>query len=378
MIPHHTRPFSGPEPTAFRARRPRFGSLLAAGGLLLVGALAAHAAARGHAAPTRFHRAAPKPAAARLAYDLTPGSAHHYKVTAIFTGHFPPFTQPGGQPVSLRVLLGYNAAVKKADDKGAEVEFTVDSAEIDLLEKDPGPNGKIDPDSVAPWPIALQEVQQRLNVTALLRPDGSIASIEGGSAMPVQINLGIDLRKLFLLVMPVTFPDKPVKINDTWTFTDGLLGNQPGKVTYSGTLTQIDPTDRQLLFHIRQDAQAAINDKHDKGGKLTDNAADAVDQTTGKVTVTGDLLFAAPNAAVRADRCLGRLTRGHLVMNALLTRKRTAPDPDHPEDPATSNIDVQARLFVQADDARPKAQGAATAANTGRLTPSGPAGKAKD
>jgi hypothetical protein len=349
--------------------RLRLGLVIAAGSLLTLSALAGHAAdkaAKRGTTPARLHRAAPQPTAALLSYDLKPGSSHRYHITAFFSGHFPPFSQPGGQPINLRTRLTYIANVKKVDAKGAQVAFVVDAADISLLEKDPGPGGKVNPDDEAPWPIPLQEVQQALNVTAILRPDGSIASIEGGNAPPVKIDIGFDLRKLFLLMMPVTFPDKPVRVNEPWTFADGLLGNKPGKVTYTGRLEAIDPTAKRLLFHIHQNGQAAIEDSRDKAGKVAANPADAVDTTTGKVTVEGDLLFVAPTGdpaaaalANGAARGLGRLQTGHLVMSALLTRKRAAPDPEHPEEPQESQIDVHARLSVQADDSPHKAPSAA-------------------
>ncbi len=349
------------------------GSRIAASGLLLLGALATHAAVT---AKKSDKAPASKPAVTQLAYEFKPGSTHRYSVTAILNGHIPPFSHPGEPPIHVRARFTYIANVKKVDDKGAQVEFTVDSADLGFLEKDPGPNGKIPPDAELVWPISLPEVQQRLNVTATLRPDGSVASVEGGSGMPIQIDVGFDLRKLFLLMLPVTFPDKPVRINDTWTFTDGLLGNKPGKVSYTGRLVNIAPIARSLQFRVHQDAQAMIDDRHDKAGKLTTSDIDAVDSTTGKVTVTGDLLFVAsapsgqmPAAAVAntPDRHLGRLSSGHLVLDALLTRKRTTPDADHPEEPLSSQIDVQARLFVRSDDKPQKPQGTATPAKTAGL-----------
>lgn len=346
-----------------RSRRPLLwlGGLVAASGLLLLGA-----GARRDAPRNRASAPVAKPAAARLAYDLAPGSSHRYNITAIFTGHFPPFTQPDSPPITLKAQLAYVAHVKKQDDKGAEVEFVVDSADVSLLEKEPGPDGKSDPNSEVPFPLPLSQVQEALNVTATLRPDGSVASVSGGNAPPVKIDLGFDLRKLFLLILPVTFPDRPVAVNDSWNFADGFLGNKPGKVSYTGQVAGITAGGKNLTYRIRQNAEALIDDKRDKEGKVTENAADAVDTTTGKVTVTGDIAFLAPatpparKGANGAAARFGRLTNGQLVMNALLTRKRTVPDPNKPEEPLESKIDVKARLLVQA--AKPATQPARVSA----------------
>lgn len=300
--------------------------------------------------------------AGRLAYRLQPGDASHYKITALFSGHIPPFSQTGGPPINLRVTLAYTLSVKKQNADGAEVAFTVDEGDVTLLEKEPGPDGKSDPADETPLPLPLSQIQNALNVSAILRPDGSVAKVIGGTEVPVKIDLGFDLRKLFLLMLPVTFPNKPVSLNDTWNFDDGVLGHKPGKVTYTARLLTITPEAKRLAYGIGQNAEALIEDRRDKDGKPTDKPETAVDSTTGKVTVTGSLKFVAP--AIKAADHAGHLAEGRLVLNALLTRKRTQPDPEHPEDPLETQTDIRGRLFVQAEDgAKKPAKPEKTAAN---------------
>ncbi len=378
------RPASLSSPAPRRQHLAYAGGLIVAGGLLALGGAALRAdtprpAKTGQTAATS---AASRPA--QLAYDFKPGATYHYKVTGFFTGHFPPFSQPGSPPINLKAQLEYSATVKKRDDKGAEVDFVVDAADVSLLEKEPGPDGKIDPNSEIPFPLPLAQVQQTLNVTAVLRPDGSVASVQGGNAPPVRIDLGLDLRKLFLLIMPVTFPDRPLHVNDSWNFQDGVLGNKPGKVSYTAHLLDVRPTARNLAFRIGQNAEAAMDDNRPKEGKSTDNPSEAVEALNGKVTVSGDLLFVTPavrtgnqgdkGAAANPDLRLGRVEKGQLVMSALLTRKRAAADPEHPEEPLESKIDVRARLFVQVEAGPGKPAGAIS------QTPSAPvvADKRKD
>jgi hypothetical protein len=148
--------------------------------------------------------------------------------------------------------------------------------------------------------------------------------------------------------MPVTFPDKALAINDAWTFDDGLLGKKPGRVTYKGRLVAVTPATKGLAFHIGQSAEATIDDKRDKDGKPTDKTADAVDTTSGKVNLTGSLNFVAVPAATGVASHAGRVAQGNLKMVARIKHKRTIPDPDHPDDPLESNIDVTASLSVVA------------------------------
>lgn len=291
------------------------------------------------------------PAAVRLGYGLKTGDMLRYKVTALFSGHFPPFAQPNGPAIHIKIVLGYVADVKKQDEKGGEVEFKVDTADVFLLEKEPRPDGSTDADSTLPFPVPVEQMQKTLNVTVRLRPDGSVTSISGGEGNAVPINLGFDIRKLFRLLMPVIFPDKPLNPNEEWSFDDGVLGQRPGKTVYKGRLLSITPAQQNVSIQIASNAETNVADQIDKSGKLTEKKEDVAGSVTGKVTVTGDLKFTAPNGT--GDRYAGRLQTGKLLLTTLLTQKRNAPDPDNPDAPLESKIDVKARLFVQAQDKTP-------------------------
>lgn len=325
----------------------------------------------------RIDSAAP---AARLSYQFKPGESHHYAIMGLFTGHIPPFAHPGSPPITIKADLGYLATVKKVDDKGAQIEFVVDTAEVNLLEKEPGPDGKIDPDSETPFPIPLSEVQNMFNVTATLRSDGSVAGISKENTTPLKVNLGVDLHKLFLLMTPVIFPDRPVSVNDEWTYDDGVLGHNPGKTTYKSRLLTVSPEAKNLVFRIQQDAQSVVDTKMDKSGNPTDKPDQATGTLTGKVDVNGTVKFVTPSqqkpprGSGAADNRAGRLAEGQLTMNAVLKRTRTAPpDPEHPEDQPESDIDVHARLVVHADDSnKPSSAKPASGGHTPKKKTSSP------
>ena len=282
------------------------------------------------------------PAALKYAYTLNKGDAFRYRVTGLFNGHFPPFAQPGSPPINLKVVIEYAGKVNKVDDKGAEVVFEVDKGDLYLLEKEPGADGKVDPADETPFPIPLSTVQKSLNVTATIRPDGSVAAINSAEAAPVQINLGIDLRKLFLLIMPVTFSEKPVKVNESWAFTDGLLGQGEGKITYSGKLESVKPASSGVTSNFAISAVSKINEKKTKEGKPTEKTEEAAESSVGEATLKGTMTFvAAPKSNVYS----GRLKEGKLTLTAKIAR--TAPNPEKPEEKQTTPSDVTARLTVQ-------------------------------
>jgi hypothetical protein len=292
--------------------------------------------------------------AVKLAYDLKPRSTFRYRVTGLFNGHFPPFATPGGPAINLRVVIEYAGKVTKADANGVEVVFEVDKGDLYILQREPGADGKVNPDEEIAFPIALSTVQKALNVTAVVRPDGSIVSLKTDDAAPIPISLGIDLRKLFLLTMPVTFPDKSLKAGEQWKFTDGLLGQNPGSTAYTGTLEGVKSlTGGGIASNVSLSASSKINEKKTKDGKLTDKPEEAVETSVGEATVTGAMTYSGtvPNAM--------RLKQGKLMLTAKVAR--TAPDPEKPTEKLTTPSDVKARLTVQQLATKPAAKKTAAA-----------------
>ena len=297
------------------------------------------------------NNAATAPTALKMAYALNAGDIFRYRVIGLFNGHFPPFAQPESPPINLKIVIEYAGKVNKVDDKGAEVAFVVDKGDLYLLEKEPGENGKVAPEDETPFPIPLSQVQKSLNVTAVIRPDGSVTSVNNGDAAPVQINLGIDLRKLFLLIMPVTFAEKPIKVNEEWRFKDGLLGQSEGKIAYTGKLEGIKATGKGVTSNLAVSASSKIDEKKNKEGKFTDKAEEAVESSVGDASVKGTFTFAGtPKNSVY----IGRLKEGKITLTAKIAR--TAPNPEKPEEKLTTPIDVKARLTVQEISTKPAAK----------------------
>jgi hypothetical protein len=282
----------------------------------------------------------------QLLYGYKAGDVRMYKVTGFFSGHFPPFAAEGSPPIHLMTVLDYVATVKKISDKGAEVEFNVANAELSLLEEEPGPDAKVDPDKAAPFPIPLSQVQKMFNATATFQPNGAVSSIQGGDTSSVKIDLGIDLRKLFLVTAPVTFSAKPVKTGEAWQFDDGLLGTKPGKTAYTGKLEAITGNGKSVAATVSQHADSRVDSKLDKEGNSTEDAAAAVGTLVGTVTLDGTVQVAGAMAPVGGvTGATGRVTDGKLTMNAML--KRTMPDPDQPGKQLVTDIDIKARMFVE-------------------------------
>ncbi len=281
----------------------------------------------------------------RLTYQYRVGDVRRYKVLGLFTGHFPPFAKAGSPPIHLMTLLDYAATVKKVSEKGADVEFNVENATLGVLEKEPGADGKVDPSSVAEYPIGLAQVQKIFNATATFRPNGAIVSIKGGDASNLKIDLGIDLRKLFLVTAPVIFADKPVKSGEEWTFDDGLLGSKPGKTVYTGHLLSLSAAGASVTAIVSQQAASFVDSKLDKEGNSTDKVADVVGSLVGKVSLSATShLVGSADPAPNGPGVGGRMESSHMALTANL--KRTLPDPEQPGKQEITDIDITARLTV--------------------------------
>lgn len=339
------------QPNPRQRRLLQFGALFASIGALALGS----AAGAGPPQPKPALIAHPQAATAsnRLTYNFKAGEQRRYKLSAFFTGHFPPIAEEGNDPANLEADIVYVMTVKKVEPAGAEVEFAVDSADINLLPNDPGPNKTIPEADKIPVPITQEQIQQALNVTARIQPNGTVASVSGGNNSPIKVDIGFDLRKMFLTMLPVVFPATAVHPGQPWSFDDGVLGHNPGGTTYTATLEKTT-TGKANTLTVTQNGEAVINSKLDKEGNSTDKPADQVGSLTGKVTAEGRVLFAASKASAGSAV---QATESRINLVALL--KRTLPDPADPTKKVNTNIDVKARLVVKPDNAPKKA--AATA-----------------
>ena len=297
---------------------------------------------------------------ALLTYQFTPGAITHFKVSAFFDGHFPPFAQPDADPIHLKADLAYTATVKKVDKDGATVDFVVEHHNLYLYKREVKEDEQINlsGDDVADMTglTTLPDIQKALNATAVLRPDGTIVRILSTSSVKIPFDVGFDIRKLFLMMLPITFANQPVKTADAWPATDGILGSKPGKTVYADRLESVSVSGPNATYHLTQTAHSTVEDNLDKAGNSTAKAEDAYRALSGKVDLTSEMWFAAPALpqAGAAKAQAGQVKSAHLVMNAAVNRKRLKIDPDQPEIPENDPLDVKARMTIVRDDSPAK------------------------
>ncbi len=300
----------------------------------------------------------------RLEYGFETGKVYHYRVVALFSGQIPKLSEPGSD-AHIKAELYYSAKILKKDAAGTSVSFTVEAESLSFLTKEPGPDGKISPDDELPFPLPLAQVQGFLNVTALLKNNGAIASVSGGDNGPIKIDVGVDLRKLFILMLPVVFTDSAVHPDSTWSFDEGFLGKKAGRTTYTGKLDGSRKVGEKTIFTVSQVGKSTVSDHIDKEGNSTADAKVQVGTITGEVSAAGSMQFAA-DRNVGSALYLGLLQSGTMQLNVVL--KRDMPDADHAGQRLVDPITVHGKMSVQLQAGPPK-----TDASGALLAP--PAGK---
>lgn len=289
-----------------------------------------------------------------LSYSLRPGTTQRYLITAYFDGHFPPFDQPGDPPVHLLAHMQYVAQVGQPQQDGVPVDFSVTQVDMQLLQKEVPVGAKIDPKQVVPFPIELEQAQKALNTKVVLRPDGSIARILSAPNNLVRVNVGIDLRKLFMMVMPVILPDTTVTLGATWTSKEGLIGAPPAKVSYTNKVTAMKPTSGDFQLKVQQIASSQIEDTLDASGLATTNKQQEASLLQGSASFAGWMSYVGmptPNSAGEKSYAV-QLHKGFFRFQAKLKRTPIAHSAsssaaEAPTAP-TGNIEVAARFVVQA------------------------------
>lgn len=321
--------------------------------VLALVALPCHAQQK--SAPPSPQSSAPAATGPLLTYALQPGSVMHYLVTAYFDGHFPPFDQPGDPPVHLLAHMEYVAHVGQPQQDGLPVDFTVTKVDMQLLQKEVPIGAKVDPKQVVPFPIELEQAQKALNTSVVLRPDGSIARILTAPNNMVRVNVGIDLRKLFMIVMPVILPNSAVTLGMSWTSKEGVIGTAPAQVAYTNKLSAMQPDGANLNLKIVQTATSQIDDTLDSSGMATNDKQHEVSRLQGTASLTGWMnYFGTPvlasngikTYAVRMQKGLFKLAvklKQTPLSNAAVSSSTTPPNVT-----TTGNVDVTARFVVQA------------------------------
>ena len=300
---------------------------------------------------------AEKPAVSpvQLNYLLKSGQTRKYFVTAYFDGNFPPFDQPGDPPVHLLARMVFTSHTGVTQPQGTTVDFKLISADLELLSKQVPTGAVIKSDDITPFPIEPEQAQAALDSSVSLRPDGSIVKLLSNPNGVVRINIGFDLRKLFLMMMPVIFPTTPVGAGSTWTSSQGVIGSPPINVHYTNTVKSVSANGSSLSLIITQNALSNVTDTLDSSGNSTQDKSKIANTLKGTVSFKGVMHYLAhPSGNIASTQ----MTQGNFLLQVKLTQAAShSKQPAHSKenkDIATQNpsihsgnIDVTGRVVVK-------------------------------
>lgn len=279
----------------------------------------AFAAAGGRAA------APPDVPPAVLAYQLTPEKPLVYRLTATINGSLPLFENP--EPTQLNAVLGlvYRATPKALlDDGTTDVALSVESADLEI-EK-------------VPFPIPLEEVQKVLDQTITLSRRGEIKRVLGGSPVPFSVSIpGVDPKRLYALLFPIVFPDRPIREGETWAFKSELLGGEGAEPSFTATLLpHREPADAPTR-QLREEFSMGIDQRLGEDKKPVGRGKKV--HMTRKGRIEGKGLF-------HFDSTQGCFMRGEIDLTANITETRVGK-PIKKDEPKQVISKVRAKVLVE-------------------------------
>jgi len=280
-------------------------------------------------APRALTAPAPETVTPRLlAYRLTPGETLRYKLTANVQASVPLFGNPTPIDLHAIITLVYLATPRTLlADGTSDVEFRVESAEVEIGNA----TEKI------PLPLEMEQVQDVLNQTVTLSKTGEVKKVQGGGQLPFDVSVpGVDPKRLYTLLFPVVFLDRPVKPGDRWTFKSELLGGEGTRPTFSATVLPSNagaPTD---VTPIRENFAMDIDQRIDAEKRPVTGRAKVHKTRKGRIEGSGLLQF---------DRAQGRFTRGDVQISASI-KENLIGKPRAKDEPKQIHSKVKAKVSV--------------------------------
>ncbi len=288
------------------------------------------------------HTASAKPqnAAHSIVYAFS-ATPRLYHITAYVDGHFPPFDQPGNPEVHLLASITAKVTARKLKNGDAKISFQVQKADLGLVQNRLKTGVIPDANSLIPYPIDLYTVQSALDTNVLVDPHGQVIHIDTAPSKLIRINIGFDLRSLYMLAFPVIFPTRPLSDRAQWYSRSGLIGSHLPQKAYNARITAFNANSNSM--QLQQTALNMISDELNQSGEHTSSPAKAVTSLKGSIALQGNMSFELQNA-VNYDKA--SLSSALFRLNANLNRKaigKVTPDSDM----QTGPIQVAIRLLIK-------------------------------
>jgi hypothetical protein len=267
-----------------------------------------------------------------MAYQWKTGQVVRYKLTAVLTGSLP--IMQNVEPIDLdgSITIVYKVIPKTVDRSGnAALDFRIELAEAELAK--------------IPLPVPFEDAQKVLNRSVTFARSGEVVSVKAGPPLPFAVSIpGVDPQRLYTLVCPIVFPDRPVKPGDTWEYRSELLGTEGAPAQFRATVLESPLTDadlksvriREPALRVQQDFSMAVDQRLNADKKPVAEGEPVRKTRSGTITGSGVMAFSPKQ---------GRLLQGHLTIQANITERFVGePDPDQPAETVT-NVKAVVRVM---------------------------------
>ncbi|NUQ69590.1 MAG: hypothetical protein HUU17_02065 [Chthonomonadales bacterium] len=250
----------------------------------------------------------PSPASANtpVRYRWNKGETSRYRLVAKLNGSIPIIGN--ADPVDLEAVLTIVYRVKPIDVKEtgeAAVDFRVETAEAEVLG--------------LPLSIPMEDARKMLDRTVTFAATGEVLSIKEGPPSPFTLTVpGLDPQRLFSLICPIVFPDRPVQPGDEWDFPGRLVGSPeaPARFTARVQPTPKDTPSGGPEVRIAETFTMNIDQKLTDDKKPVTNGATPARSRTGTVTGKGVMVL---------DPEGGSLLRGQITIEAAIVERILGP-----------------------------------------------------
>lgn len=266
-----------------------------------------------------------------LAYQMTPGKAQRYRLTAEIKASVPIFGSATPTDLEAGIELVYVAKPKtNLADGDSDVDLQVEKASLAL-----GMPGSKKEDRL-PFPIELDQIREVLNQQVTISRLGQVKQVKGGAELPFGVSIpGVDPKRLYALLFPVVFKAQPVKPGDRWTFTSELLGGQGAKPTFTATI--LPPAESGASVRIKEDFDMTVDHSVGPDQKPLKPGKSAHRRTQGKITGAGTLHF---------DPSIGLFTKSVVdikanIVDNLVGKPQTKDEPSQILSKVVANVIVE-------------------------------------
>ncbi len=225
-------------------------------------------------------------------------------------------------------------------DGAAAVDFRIEKAEAELAK--------------IPLPVPFEDAQKVLNRSATFLKTGEVKSVAAAPPLPFGVSIpGVDPQRLYSLICPVVFPERPVKPGDSWEYESELLGSEGSPAKFTATVLEsaaetapagkaamqkrrpAGTSQPEIPLRVREEFTMAVDQKLDADKKPIAEGESPRKTRVGQITGSGVMAFSPQR---------GKLLRGHLTIQARITERFVGdPPPDEPAEIVT-NVKAVVRI----------------------------------